>query len=346
MQLPRLSLTTRIFLSSAGIVVLIMAITLAVTQRSARRAAARSMTRQLDGTVLRVRELVTSDRAQLASRARVYTESPDFRSGFDNPKNESGDFLDLSQTAAEQLGAQWTQFISRDGVRLAKSDDPSATSDTLTGSPLVRAALEQQTAQGFGVAGDTTLIETVAVPILGAGGRLLGALMAARYVTDSVARAVGSLTQTEVMFFALDKHDEPRLAAASEQARASSRPLLLAVSARLHADSDGVQQAGSAGDSAAANATLDKVTLNGEHFVSKRALLPSASGAPVGGFIALRSLDQELRLSGYTDLRNTLLFAGGIGLLVALLIGGLTARQIVRPVTVLADASRRAAEGD
>ena len=39
MQLPRLSLTTRIFLSSAGIVVLIMAITLAVTQRSAMHAA-------------------------------------------------------------------------------------------------------------------------------------------------------------------------------------------------------------------------------------------------------------------------------------------------------------------
>src|SRR5213592_4428267 len=238
MQLPRLSLTTRIFLSSAGIVVLIMAITLAVTQRSAMHAAEASITRQLDGTVQRVQELVTSDRAQLASRARVYTESPDFRSGFDNPKNESGDFLDLSQTAAEQLGAQWTQFISRDGVRLAKSDDPSATSDTLTGSPLVRAALEQQTAQGFGVAGDTTLIETVAVPILGAGGRLLGALMAARYVTDSVARAVGAQTQTEVMFFALDKRDEPRLAAASEQVRRSSRPLLVAVSARMHADSD------------------------------------------------------------------------------------------------------------
>jgi len=282
MRMPRLSLTTRIFLSSAGIVVLILAITLAVTQRSAMRAAERSITRQLDGTMLRVRELVTSDRAQLASRARVYTESPDFRSGFENPKNEHNDFLDLSQTAAEQLGAQWTQFIDRDGVRLAKSDAPTAAGDTLTGSPLVRAALEQEISQGFGVAGDSTLIETVAVPILGAGGRLLGALMAARYVTDSVARAVGSLTQTEVMFFALDKHDEPRLAAASEQARASSRPLLLAVSARLHADSDGVQQAGSAGDSVAASATLDKVTLNGEHFVSKRALLPSASGAPVG----------------------------------------------------------------
>ena len=346
MRMPRLSLTTRIFLSSAGIVVLIMAITLALTQRSAMRAAEASITRQLDGTVSRVQELVTSDRAQLASRARVYTESPDFRSGFENPKNEHNDFLDLSQTAAEQLGAQWTQFIDRDGVRLAKSDEKTAAGDVLTGSPLVRAALEGETAQGFGVAGDSTLIETVAVPILGAGGRIIGALMAAKYVTDSLARAVGSQTQSDVLFFVLDKQHGPRVAAATEDMRRSSAVLVAKLSENLHSDRNNVQQAGNASDSATAVAALDPVLLNGEHFVSRRAMLASASGAPVGGFVALRSLDRELAATGYTQLRQTLLLAGGGGLLLALLIGGLTARQIVRPVTVLADASRRAAEGD
>src|SRR5438105_1727787 len=155
MQMPRLSLTTRIFLASAGLVVVIMAITLAVTQHSARIAAEKSIGRQLDGTVARVEALVKSERAQLASRARVYTESPDFRAGFENPKNQSSDYLDLAVTAAEQLGAQWTQLISRDGVRLAKSDAPAAPADTLSASPLVRKALGTETAEGFGVAGDS-----------------------------------------------------------------------------------------------------------------------------------------------------------------------------------------------
>lgn len=345
MKLPRLSLTSRIFLSSAGIVIVVMAITLAVTQRSAMRAAEASITRQLDGTAQRVQELVTSERAQLASRARVFAESPEYRSNVESPK-DSGDYLDYAQTAAEQIGAQWAQLISREGVRRAKSDDPAAPPDTLTGSLLVRRALEGQVADGFGVSGDSMLIQIVSVPIQGAGGRVIGALMAAKHVTDSVARAVGSQTQSDVLFYVVDRNDEPRLAAATEDARRAGNVLLAMLSKKMHADSTGsAQQAGTASDSAGPN-MLDRVELDGERFVSRRGALASASGAPVGGFVALRSLDRELAATGYTQLRNTLLFAGAGGLLLALLIGGLTARQIVRPVTVLADASRRAAEGD
>jgi serine/threonine-protein kinase len=343
MKGPRLSLTTRIFLSSAAIVTLVLAITFVVTSRSATKAAEASMTRGLDATLKRVEELVGSERAQLASKALLYAESPEYRSNVENPK-ESGDYLDYTVTAAEQLGAQWAQLISREGVRLAKSDAPSAPADTLTDSPLVRSVLEGRTADGFGVAGDSTLIQIVAVPIFGGGRRVIGALMAAKYVSDSLARAIGSQTQSEVLFYALDQQDEPHLAAATEAMRRSSGPVLAAVTERLRADS-GVQQAGSAADSAARD-TLDRIELNGEHFVGRRAVLLSASGAPAGGFIALRSLDKELAATGYTQLRNTLLFAGGGGLVLALLIGGLTARQVVRPVTVLADATRRAAEGD
>jgi HAMP domain-containing protein/predicted Ser/Thr protein kinase len=344
MPLPRLSLTTRIFLSSAGIVIVIMAVVLVVTQQRARSAAEASIGRELAGTVELVRQLVESERAQLASRARVFAESPEYRSSFENSK-EPGQYLDYAETAQEQIGAQWTQLISREGIRLAKSDAPSAPADTLLESPLVRQALEKQTAQGFGVAGDSTLIETVAVPILGAGGRVIGALMAAKYVTDSIARAVGSQTQSAVLFFALDAHDEPRLAAATEDIRGSSGALLTQLSQRLHSDSNGVQQAGRAPDSANA-VPSEPIELNGEHFVSRRAVLRSASGDPAGGFVAMRSLEKELAATGYTQLRNTLLVLGAGGLLVALLFSGLTARQVARPVRLLADASRRAAEGD
>src|SRR6185503_2732766 len=63
-------------------------------------------------------------------------------------------------------------------------------------------------------------------------------------------------------------------------------------------------------------------------------------------FVALRSLDRELDATGYTQLRKTLLLAGAGGLILALLLAGVTARQVARPVTLLADATRRAAEGD
>lgn len=343
MPLPRLSLTARVFLSSAGIVILVMAGTLALTQRSAERAAETSITRALETTRSRVLELVESERAQLGSRARIFTESPEYRANVESPK-DSGDYLDYAQTAAEQIGAQWTQLISREGVRRAKSDAPTAAADTLTGSPLVRGALEGRATEGFGVSGDTALIQIIAVPIFGAGGRVIGALMAAKAVGDSIARAVGTQTQSDVLFYVIDSVGEPRLAAATESGRASSQTVLANLAERMHADSAGAEEA--AGGAMGSGMTLERLKLQGEHFVGRSAALLSASGSPIGGFLALRSLEQELRATGFTELRRTLLLAGAGGLVLALLIGGLTARQIVRPVTALADAARRAAEGD
>jgi serine/threonine-protein kinase len=341
----RLTLTTRIFLSSAGIVIVVMAITLALTQRSAQRAAEASLARALDAAQQRVVELVRSDRAQLASRTRVYAQSPEYRSNIE--ADESGNELDYAQVAAEQIGAQWTQLISRTGVRRAKSDEPSAPPDTLLGSPLVRQALEGTPAEGFGVAADSVLIQIVSQPIEGAGGRIIGALMAAKPVTDSLARAVGRQTQSEVFFFALDHDNRPRLVAATDGVRASSSRLLAAAARQLAADSNGVELAGTAAsDSAGQVAALDNIELSGQHYVGRQVLLANAAGTTVGGFIALRSLERELAATGFTQLRNTLLVAGVGGLLLALLIGGLTVRRVVRPVTVLAEATRRAAEGD
>src|SRR5688572_22987444 len=114
MKTPRLSLTTRIFLSSAGIVIAVMAITLVVTQRSAMRAADASIARGLDATQQRVQELVGSERAQLASRASVFAASPEFRSDIES---RTGNPLDYAETAAEETGAAWVQIVSREGVR-------------------------------------------------------------------------------------------------------------------------------------------------------------------------------------------------------------------------------------
>jgi HAMP domain-containing protein len=341
---PRLSLTTRIFVSSAGIVALILIVTLAVLQRSAMRAAEASITRTLVGTTQRVEELVNSERAQLSSRARVFVDNPEYRARVEHI-TDPGDYFDYAQIASDQVGAEWAQIVGSDGVRLAKSDDPGARPDTLSRSPLVSSALAGDAAEGFGVSGDSSLIQTIAVPIKGAGGRVIAALMLAKPVTDSIARALGSQTQTEILFYALDREDHPRIAAGTDDARKASAPLLASVAAALADTNAGVEQAGSLIDSTAPS-RFDRMEVGGEHFVARRVELASASGAPVGGFLALRSLDRELAATGYVQLRNTLLLTGAGGLLLALVFAGLTARRIVRPVTALADASRRAAEGD
>ena len=342
----RLGLSTRIFLASAGIVALVLAVALFFTWRSAQDAAQASVANRLDIARKRVVELVNSEGLQLANRLSGYAESPDFRAGVEAAA-DPGDYLDRAQTAAEVIGAEWVQLIGRDGVRLAKSDDPSAPPDTLLSSPLVTKALDGESQQAFGVAGDTVLTHVVSVPIRGPNDRIIGALMAAKFLSDSIARAVGTETQSDIFFFALRGNDELRVTASTDGLRQIGDPVLVEIAQQIQdADAAGARTAGGVRQAGARRDSLGQVEFGGEHDVGRSAALLTSHGNLAGGFVALRSLERELRATGFTALRNTLALAGLGGLVAALLFSALTTRQVTRPVRVLADATRRAADGD
>ena len=345
-QRSRFSLAARIFASSAGIVVLVMGVTLFITERSATLAAERSITRALDVTQKRVQELIAFERGVLTGRLSAYADNAVYRASLEV---EEPEYYDYAVVAAEQSGAGWVQFIDRDGVRRAKSDVPAAPPVSVIGSRLVERALDGETAESFGIAGDSALVQYVAVPVRGVNNRMLGAVMGAAYVSDSIARAVGAHTSSQVLFFRFDTLGQPHLAAATDDARAIQTPLLAQIAARLNAPDTmraGIQLAGGGSDSAALAEVSEEFELGGEHYVGRRSMLRSASGEPVGGVLTLRSRERELRDTGYSDLRATLLLSGGGGLLFALLVAGLTTRRVVQPVRRLAEAARRAAEGD
>src|SRR5687768_5683541 len=113
MRLPRLSLTARIFLSSAGIVIAVMATTLFLTQRSAEQAAERSIGRGLVTTERRVGELLSSERGVLSGRLRAYANNAVYRANIDV---SGADYQDYVETAADETGAAWVQFVNREGV--------------------------------------------------------------------------------------------------------------------------------------------------------------------------------------------------------------------------------------
>ena len=333
MALPRLSLTTRIFATSATIVVLVLAVALALTQRAAQSAAEISLRRGLEAAERGVLAMLSRETDVLAGRLQAYADIKVYTA---NIESDSAEYLDYTQVAVEQTDAQWVQLVSRAGVRQAKSDDPFAAPDTLLASPLVRGALDGNRTEGFGVAGDSLVMQLVAVPVKGAGERIIGALMAARILTDSLARSAGEQWSSHLLFYAVDRDGAPRVAAATDWSRAAMEPLLELIGTQMDVANDGEDSA----------RTTEELTWGTEHFVVRRTSLLSAAGQPVGGFVTVRSLDAQLLATGFTELRNTLLVAGAAGLLIALLFTGLTARRVARPVTVLADAARRAAEGD
>ena len=334
------SLTWRVFVGAAGVVAVVLVGTLLLAWASVRRTASA----ELDRSLARTRQLVVTflqgDRHSLSQSAAVFVQNPNFRALLENPA--PGDILDQSLEAAHLLDATFVQITDAAGVRIARSDEPQAAPVPLAASPLIAGALQGEVRAGFGVAGDSTLFQAIAVPIPGPGtGVVRGALMAAKAIDSTLASAVKQATASDIVFFTLDSAGTARIAAST---LAPSRALSDFV-ARYGAMVAG-GRAGAPPDSLAAEATLPRaeVSLAGEPYLGQGGALRSAGGTPLGGFVALRT--RALELAGFRDLTIRIVVAGLVGLLLAGIFSYLVAHRITRPVLGLVAATQRAAEGN
>ena len=344
MARPNLSLTWRIFLGSVVVVAAMSALTVAITAQSAKRATDIAIARGLGATRAHVRALFEGRERGLEASAQVFARNPYVRALFENPQTERSTFLDQAGEAVERIGASTVQLTNAQGVRLARSDDPGAGADTLARSALIARALAGRRAAGAAVIGDTVLHQAVAIPIEGASARVVGVLMATKVVNDSVAREITDATSSAVVFFALDSTGRPRVSGSSLP-RDAALTRFLDERAPIWAAADEVTATSGVRESDTADAvSRTEVTLGDTRWVASGAALRSAGGTALGGFVALRSLDEEM--AAFTRLRRSILLATLAGLLLALGLSYLIARAISRRVGVLEVAARRAADGD
>jgi HAMP domain-containing protein len=343
---PVISLTWKIFLGGVVVVAAVSALTLAITAQSAERAADVAVARGLEATRAHVRALFEGRERGLEASAQVFARNPNFRALFENPQTERALFLDQAGEAAEQIGASTVQLTDARGVRLARSDDPAAGPDTLARSALIARALAGRRAAGAAVIADTVLHQAVAVPIEGASARVVGVLMATKAVNDSVAREITDATSSAVVFFALDSTGRPRISGSSlEHDDALERFLDERAPIWAAADAGSPSATRRAAEPDTAHPiSHTEVTLGDTRWVASGAALRSAGGTALGGFVALRSLDEEM--ATFTRLQRSILLATLAGLLLALGLSYLIARAISRRVGVLEAATRRAADGD
>lgn len=325
---PRgLSLSVKIFLGTATVVVVILGVTLAVTARSATLAADQSVNRVLGSA----RETLS---AQLAGRseallkaAEVFAGNSAFRGIVRN--RQGSDNLDQAMVAVEQTGADWVQIVDAEGRRLAKSDDPQAEAISLASSPAIGGALEGDFISAFGVS-DTSLLQVAVVPVED-NGRVYGALMAARVVDDDFARAVrqAAFDQLDVVFYRLDTLDQPQLTGSTLRDEAMLAGALDALYERAASDSAD---------------TRSEFIIGGTTYVALGGILRSAGGAPLGGYALLR--DRAVEFATFNALQRTILLSGALGMLFAAFFSLLVANWVTRPVAKLAEATRRASDGD
>jgi serine/threonine-protein kinase len=331
--LDALPLAWRIFLGTSLVVAIVLGGALAWTARSAARAAAVGAARGVAALDAEAAAYLEGDARALEDGAAVFARSAGFRAVI--ASGARADALDQAREAADQLRAAWVQLVDARGVRLAKSDAPGAPAEPLGDSPLVRAALAGRAEAGFGALGDSALAHVAAVPIEGATpGVIVGALMVARPLDARAARGQGA-EGGEVVFYVLPRGAGPRVAAST----LTPSPALAGALAALP-DTRGE----GAGDVTVVRGAPGEVVVAGTRYLARAHPLRSSAGRVLGGYAVLRSRDVEY--AAFEALRRATLVAGGVGLLAALLVSSAIARQVTRPLAALADAARRAAEGD
>ena len=333
---PGSPLTWRLFLTVGAVVATVLVAALVLLSVAAARAASVSSARALDRTTRLVTVLLDGREHGLKRAAEVFVKNPSSWPLLIDHRPE--DMLDLAVEATDRVGASWVQIVDDRGIRLAKSDEPTAPPVPLSSSALIAGALDGTSTTGAGVIGDSLLFQAVAVPFVVAS-RVAGVLMAAQFVDSALASQVKAATASDVVFYVTDTAGTPRIAAST----LGRTPALVDMLRRVRLDTTRAVPNDSGGSPAAGEPHAD-VELGGEHYVGRGAALRSAGGDVLGGFVALRS--REAEMAPYVALRRWIAVAGLLGLAVAFVLAFLTARSVARPVLAIADATRRAADGD
>jgi eukaryotic-like serine/threonine-protein kinase len=338
---PKLGLAWRIFLGIALVVAVVLAATLIVASTVASHSADEAVRVGLEQTGQRVSDMLAERRDGMLRRAQLFAAQPSFGStvGGAIVSNDSATLLDQAATAADQIGVSWTQIIGPDGIRLVKSDEPGADHPDLGQSSLVSGPLEGKPAAGFGVLSDTLLFDAVAIRVGATANAPV--LLAGRFVTDTLATAIGAQTGTDLVFYTVNRRNQRVLTVSPGKFGARGDVQGAVASAMMDSSSRGEMDAH---HMMMTSTERREIVLGGRRYVGQHVELLSAGGREVGGFIALRDRDKEL--AGFYRLRNALVATGIAGILIAFLLSLIIARQIVRPVRLLAAATQRAADGD
>jgi serine/threonine-protein kinase len=328
----------RVFLSTAAIVCAVLFAALLVASYSARRATREAERRSLEQAADLTAQLLAGRGRSLAGGARVFVQGPSFRALVADGRHD--DILDQAIEASGQLGADWVFITNEQGSLLAKSDEPSVSGVSMVAIPLVEGALEGRTTYGFGISRDTLLFQTVAVPIVVPGAAPVGVLVATKLVDRQMATDVRAATGADIVFYALDTHGKPHVAATSlDSVKYAAAALPEPLPNELPAtEATSSSAAGTAGPRAARTAVIGHTP-----YALQGAALTTSGGEVIGGFIVGHpESETSAQLAG---IRRSLLIAGLLGLVLALGAAWSSARRVTRPTRALAAAAQHALEG-
>ncbi len=330
---PAFGLTAKIFLASTLLVVAVLGVTFGLTSLQANRTADASIHGALRATRRAVDDYLAARTRTLSRASTVATDVPQYRQRLLNQR-ERAEALDQADDVRGLIGAAWVLVTTGEGILIARTDYREQYDRDLSVAPLVANALSGDQTSGAwldDVRG--TMFIAIGTPLRDRPTAApLGALVATYQIDDSLAQAIKQTTNSDVVFFSLDTLSRPVVVGSTVPAQEIGPVLRDAVRAEsLVADTGGAGMALTA-------------SMDGQHLIGLAGAIRSPGGDVRGGFVALRS--REAELAAFNALRRTMLFAIGLGIVLALVFAFVQARQISGPVRRLALATRQVQDGD
>ncbi|HSC58483.1 MAG TPA: protein kinase, partial [Gemmatimonadales bacterium] len=344
MRFSRLGL--KVFAATVAVVVLVLGGALLLTKVEADKAASASIGRALGATRSAIRAELDARASALRQSTAIFAKQSPVIARIEKAVSDSqtSDLLDADSELVQQTGAAWALVTDGSGILRAWSLHRDEIGDDFSGASLVAKALQGQAASGVWIEVDSSsgtphdvIYQAVAVPVRREGSNPIAAFVAALPVDSAFARSLNQQTASDIVFFTLDTLGHPRVTLSTLPTASGMAEAMAGMSmGQMGMAVDSTLQA--AGDSG-------RVTLagGGDVWVGTVGGLLNADGQPLGGFVGLRSRAREL--APYTGLERTMVVVFVIGVLLALIISSLVARQVTRPIERLVQATREVREG-
>ncbi|MFY9550479.1 MAG: hypothetical protein WAU32_04955, partial [Thermoanaerobaculia bacterium] len=329
---PKLSLTLKIFLAAALLILIAVGGAVAVTAWRARQVADAKIAEDLKkagpgwesyqenryADLHRALSVVANNAGTIAMMSTLVPETgePDPATVFDALKREQ----------ASSARADFLLATTPAGKGLARTDRPLPYSVDLSRIPTIAGAAQGEQTEGIWLSGGR-LYHVVAAPVLEGGSRLVGVLAAAFQINDEVARNLEQLLNTHVVFLAdTAKPSEP---AKTALAASTMGPMSSAALAAIERRPDLVQAVLRQGK------TIGPLALDvaGETYLAYVLPIRSSTDQIVGAAVALRSRAREL--APFRQIQNILILVGLAALVAAFLLSFFLARRITGPVARL-----------
>jgi len=335
---PKFSLSFKIFLAAALLILIAVGGAIAVSTYRARRVADAKITDDLKKSGPAWESFQQNRYGDLHRALGVVVSNPGIISMMTTDPLDPATTIDTLKT--EQASSARADFLlaaDRKGIVFARTDKPLGYSADLSSVPTIAGALAGEGTQGIWLSG-RKLYHVVAEPVMEGGSRVVGAIGAAFQIDDDVARNLKSLMNTEVVFLAdeakLSERPLPSIAATTMQD--TSRAVVEAVKRRAELV-DAVFRQGK---------TIGPLPLevSGDTYLGYFLPIRSSTDQLVGAAVALRSREKEL--SAFRQIQNTQVLVGLLALLIAFILSFVLARRITGPVDRLVRATEEVRVGN